>query len=77
MTKYMTAIVTGVYTIALFSVCTFSACSKYDEYCLSEVTKARHANDICPTKCDYVMGCDAKQYCNLCEANKAGVVFLK
>jgi len=77
MNKYTTALVSGIFTIALFAVCTLSACSKNDEYCYSEVTKAKHANDTCPTKCVEVTGCDGKIYCNLCEANKAGIMFIK
>jgi hypothetical protein len=79
MRKYTSALVSGLFTLALFGMCTISACNKEDGdgYCTSDVTKARHAKDVCPTACPGVTGCDGKKYCNLCEANKAGVSFVK
>ncbi len=79
MRKYTSAFVSGLFTLAVFGMCTFSACTKEDGdgYCISDVTKARHQNDVCPTDCPGVKGCNGTRYCNLCEANKAGVNFVK
>ncbi len=75
MKKYALALTSGVFTLAIFSICTFTACSK-DTDCISEVIKAKHQNDICPTDCPGVTGCDGKRYCNKCEANKVGVAIV-
>ncbi|RYE23385.1 MAG: hypothetical protein EOP51_10705 [Sphingobacteriales bacterium] len=80
MRKYTPALVSGLFTVALFGICTFTACTKDggdNGYCISEVTKARHKDDVCPSACPGVVGCDGKKYCNLCAANKAGVNFVK
>ncbi len=79
MRKYTSALVSGLFTVAVFGMCTFTACNKEDQdgYCESAVTKARHKDDVCPTACPGVIGCDGKKYCNLCEANKAGINFVK
>jgi len=76
MKKYALALMSGVFTLAVFGMCTLSACSKNDD-CFSEVIKAKHQNDICPTDCPGVIGCDGKTYCNRCEANKAGIAIIK
>lgn len=75
MKKYTTILTSAIFTLGIFGVCTFSACSKND--CINDAIQARHKNDICPTNCPGVTGCDGKKYCNLCEANKNGVAYLR
>jgi hypothetical protein len=75
MKKLTAALVSGIFTIGIFSLCTLTACDKNDD-CFSDVVKARHQNDICPTDCPGVTGCDGKRYCNKCEANKAGIMIV-
>ncbi len=75
MKKYALALTSGVFTLAIFSTIAFTACSKNDD-CYSDVIKARHQNDICPSDCPGVTGCDGKRYCNKCEANKAGIAIV-
>ncbi len=75
MKKCTLPLVTAVFTISVFALVTSSACFKTP--CIDETIKARHMNDICPTDCPGVIGCDGKKYCNICEANRNGVSWVR
>ncbi len=75
MKRYTAAITSAVFTLSIFGMCLFSACSK--EGCYSKLIKDQHKNDVCPTSCPGVTGCDGKKYCNACEAYKNGVSYLR
>ncbi len=75
MRKFTLSLLTAALTLGTFALCTSSSCLK--DPCIDETIRARHMNDICPEDCPGVIGCDGKLYCNLCEANRNGVSWIK
>lgn len=76
MKKTTIALLSGAFTVAVFSACLFTSCTKTYN-CYSASLEAEHRNDNCPTACPGVQGCDGKAYCNVCEANKKGVLYVR
>jgi hypothetical protein len=54
----------------VFFASIFSSCNKD---CYNPNLEAEYENKLCPTDCPGVIGCDGKEYCNECMANKMGV----
>ena len=52
----------------------FSACNKD---CFNPSLEEEFSKQNCPMDCPSVIGCDNKEYCNECLANKAGVAVKK
>lgn len=50
-----------------------ASCERTAFECYDKQLYELHKNDFCTADCPGVMGCDNKQYCNECEANKQGV----
>ena len=44
-----------------------------DKDCYNPSLEAEFKNKVCTADCPKVIGCDGKEYCNECEANKKGV----
>jgi len=55
--------------IFAFCVC-FSSC---DKGCYNPSLEKASQGIVCTADCPGVIGCDGKNYCNECEANKLGV----
>ncbi len=75
MKKFTIALISGVLTVAAFSACFMTACTKTN--CYSASIEASHRNDVCPSLCPGVIGCDGQTYCNVCEANKKGIQYVR
>jgi hypothetical protein len=44
-----------------------------DKDCYNPSLEAEFKDKMCTMDCPKVIGCDGKEYCNECEANKRGV----
>ena len=60
--------------IVIFSFCfALLGLVSCNDDCYNPNLEAEFENKVCTTDCPGVIGCDGKQYCNECEANKLGV----
>jgi hypothetical protein len=59
--------------IMLFTILCFSSCHKDKPSCYSWSLERKMKNKICSTSCSGVVGCDGKNYCTECDANKKGI----
>jgi hypothetical protein len=69
--KMKTDILNKTFLINLISLSLlFVGCNKD---CYNPSLEAEFKNKVCTADCPKVIGCDGKEYCNECEANKRGV----
>lgn len=55
-------------------MCSFlTACNKNKASCYSWTLERKSKGKVCATSCPGVIGCDGKNYCNECDANKQGI----
>ena len=57
--------------LSLFSLSLLLA--SCDKDCYNPSLEAEFKDKMCTMDCPKVIGCDGKEYCNECEANKRGV----
>ena len=74
MKKLTTTLALLAYSVVILVIISVS-CEKTDSVnaCYDSKLYELHKNDLCPTECDSIKGCDGVIYCNECEANKRGM----
>lgn len=59
--------------VLFFSFSFLLSISGCDKGCYNPSLEAEFKDKLCTADCPKVIGCDGKEYCNECEANKRGV----
>jgi hypothetical protein len=73
MNRTFTGVLSGIISVAAFTLCLASACKKSEKTCFNVQLQRDYMNVTCSTHCDGAIGCDGKTYCNACEAAKVGI----